>query len=381
MKKAVKTISLIILIAFALSSCKFIRPLYYNLPDQKDVYRFPYRIINSSDSSSEFNFKTTAHTLPEIKNLKVENRTFNSSGVTLNEFVKLHRTLSFIIIRNDSILYKYYAKKIGEETRVASFSISKAYVAMLVGIAINDGLIKSINQPVTDFIPEWNGKNGYQLITIKSLLKHTSGLLFTTSMINPLSDQSQFYYNAGLRKRILNTQIEQLPGLNFNYQSENTSLLGLILERATGKTLSAYMEEKIWKRIGTGAPAYWNTDSDDSTAIEKSFCCLNARTIDFAKFARLLLKNGNWEGNQIVPANWIKDATAKTTDNGSKITYGYGMGLGPEKYGSFYPIGLYGQLLYVYPKKNLIIVRFGNSTVPYVPDYWKEVMLQIIDQL
>lgn len=371
----------LLVMSLLISSCTLFRPVFYNLPGNKDIQRFPHRVIRSSETADIFNFKTATDTLAKIKNLKVENKTFNSSGVSLNEFVKLHRTLSFVIIRNDSILYKYYAKTLGEETRVASFSISKAYVAMLIGIAINDRLIKSPDQSITDFIPEWKNKSGYQLITIKNLLKHTSGLKFTTNPINPLSDQSQFYYTEGLRKLILNAQIEESPGLHFNYQSENTSLLGLILERVSGKTLSVYLEEKLWKRIGTEAPAYWSTDSDASTAIEKSFCCLNARTLDFAKFARLLLNNGNWEGNQIVPANWIKDATHRTTEDGSKITYGYGMGLGPKEYGSFYPIGLYGQFLYIYPKKNLIIVRFGNTAVPYVSDYWKEVMLQIVDQL
>lgn len=371
----------LILLVSILSSCKLLRPVFYNLPDEKDLKRFPHREISPSRPVDIFNLKTALDTLAEIKNLKVENKTFNSSGVSLDEFVKLHRTLSFVIIRNDSILYKYYAKELGEETRVTSFSISKAYVAMLIGIAINDGLIKSPNQSITDFIPEWKDKSGYQLITIKNLLKHTSGLKFTTNSINPLSDQSQFYYTEGLRKLILKAQIEEAPGLHFNYQSENTSLLGLILERVSGKTLSEYLEEKLWKKIGTEASAYWSTDSEDSTAIEKSFCCLNARTLDFAKFARLLLNNGNWEGNQIVPSDWINAATDRTTEDGSKITYGYGMGLGPKEYGSFYPIGLYGQLLYIYPKNNLIIVRFGNTVVPYVSDYWKEVMLQIIDQL
>ncbi|MDB5119625.1 MAG: CubicO group peptidase beta-lactamase class family [Sphingobacteriales bacterium] len=371
-----------ILLSFlSLASCKVFRPLVYNVPDQKDGKRFPYRVVHSSDSDAVFHFKTTTDTLPEIRNLKIDNRSVNSTGVNLDEFVKLHRTLSFLIIRNDSILYQYYAKDLSPETRVSSFSISKAYVAMLIGIAIHDGLIKGIDQPIIDFIPEWKDRKGYQLITIKNLLRHTSGLKFTTSMVNLLSDQSQFYYMDGLRKRILNAQIAESPGLHFNYQSENTSLLGLILERVTGKSLSACLEEKIWKPIGTEAPAYWSTDSDDSTAIEKSFCCLNARTVDFAKFARLLLKSGNWQGEQIVPAHWIKEATTGTSEDGGKTTYGYGMGLGPKAYGSFFPVGLYGQFLYVYPKQNIILVRFGNSTVPYIPDYWKEVMLQIIDQL
>ncbi|MDB5014164.1 MAG: Serine hydrolase [Daejeonella sp.] len=372
---------IVLLISLTASSCKVFKPLLYNVPDEKDGKRFPYRVVHSSDSDAVFHFKTTTDTLPEFRNLKIDNRSINSTGVTLGEFVKLHRTLSFLIIRNDSILYQYYAKDLSPETRVSSFSISKAYVAMLIGIAIQEKLIKGVDQPITDFITEWKDKKGYQFITVKNLLKHTSGLKFTTSMVNVLSDQSQFYYMNGLRQRVLNAQIAQQPGLHFEYQSENTCLLGLILERVTGKSLSAYLEEKIWKPIGTEAPAYWSTDSDDSTAIEKSFCCLNARTVDYAKFARLLLRSGNWEGKQLVTQHWIKEATTGTSENGGKITYGYGMGLGPKAYGSFFPAGLYGQFLYVYPKKNIIIVRFGNSTVPYVPDYWKEVMLQIIDQL
>ncbi|MDB5014088.1 MAG: CubicO group peptidase beta-lactamase class family [Daejeonella sp.] len=364
-----------------LPSCQVVRPFYYNIPDEKDGKRFPFRVIGASALSEVFRFKIGSDTLDEIKNLKVESKTFNSSAVTLDEFVKLHKTLSFLIIRNDSILYQHYAKDLDETTKVASFSIAKAYVAMLIGIAINDKLIKGVDQPITDFLPEWKMKTGYSNITIKNLLKHTSGLKFTTSTMNPMSDQAQFYYTESLRKRILNAQIEEPPGLDFNYQSENTALLGLILERVTGKTVSAYLEQKIWTQIGTEAPANWSTDSDDSLAIEKSFCCLNARTVDFAKFARLLLNHGDWEGKQIVPASWIANATARTTRDGEKSTYGYGMGLGPKEYGSFYPIGLYGQLLYIYPKKNILIIRFGNSTVPYVPDYWKQVMLQIVDQL
>jgi CubicO group peptidase (beta-lactamase class C family) len=175
--------------------------------------------------------------------------------------------------------------------------------------------------------------------------------------------------------------VKEKPGLHFEYQSENSSLLGLILERVTGKTLSQYLEEKIWSNIGTEAPALWSTDRDDSLAIEKAFCCLNARTIDFAKFGRLLLNKGNWNGNQIIPSAWIEEATKRTNENAEKLTYGYNMGLGPALYNSFYPIGLYGQWLYVYPKKNILIVRFGSADIGYNPSYWKDIMLQLIDQL
>lgn len=373
--------SLLLLLLFSINSCKFVKPIVYNLPDEKDARRFSSRKVNAADKAALFNFIKTVDTLPEIKTIRVENKSMNSTGVSLHQFVKLHKTISFAIIRNDSILYEYYAKNYGDKKNVSSFSISKAYITMLTGIAINDGLIKNSNQPVTDFIPEWKDKAGYNLITIKDLLRHTSGLRFTENPFNPNSDQLQFYYGTHLRKNILASSIRESPGLHFDYQSENTSLLGLILERVTHKTLSAYLQEKIWSQIGTEAPALWSTDRKDSNAIEKAFCCLNAHTLDFAKFARLLLNKGNWNGKQIIPAKWIEEATKRTTEAGGKLTYGYNIGLGPSEYNSFFPVGLYGQWLYIYPKKNLIIIRFGDADINYNPNYWKEIMLQLVDQL
>lgn len=158
-------------------------------------------------------------------------------------------------------------------------------------------------------------------------------------------------------------------------------LLALVLEKASGMSVSDYLEKKIWSQIDMEADAIWNTDRPDSLAIEKAFCCLNARTLDFAKFGRLLLNQGNWNGKQIIPKSYIIEATTPSTNNGGKETYGYNIGIGPKKYGTFFPIGLYGQLIYIYPAHNIIIVRFGDAALKYNPNYWKEIMLQIIDQL
>lgn len=355
--------------------------MYYNLPDEKDAKRFHYRTVLPAPDSSIFSFTKATDTPDVIKRIRIENKSINATGVTLNQFVKLHKTISFAIIRNDSLLYEYYANNYSATKNVTSFSIAKAYITMLVGIAINEGYIKSGNDPITDYIKEWKDKPGYNLITIKDLLRHTSGLKFTENMFNPESDQLQFYYGTTLRKNILASTIREQPGLHFDYQSENPSLLALIIERTTGTTVSNYLQQKIWGQIGTEAPALWSTDRKDSAAIEKAFCCLNARTLDFAKFARLLLNKGNWNGRQIIPYQWIKESINRTTENGGKISYGYNMGIGPVAYNSFYPIGLYGQLLYIYPAKNIIIVRFGNADINYNPNYWKEMMLQLIDQL
>lgn len=375
------SIALILYVTAISCSCKIITPVYYNLPDEKDAKRFPFRRVMPSPDSSIFIFKKVTDTLEEIKRIRIENKSLNSTGVSLNQFVQLHKTISFAIIRNDSLLYEYYANNYSAATNVSSFSIAKSYITMLIGIAIDEGFIKSVNDPITDYISEWKYKAGYNLITIKDLLRHTSGLNFTENIFNPESDQLQFYYGKTLRKSILGSTIKEPPGQHFDYQSENPSLLALIIERTTGNTVSNYLQKKIWSQIGTEAPALWSTDRKDSAAIEKAFCCLNARTLDFAKFARLLLNNGNWNGKQIIPQRWIEESRISTTEKGGKISYGYNLGLGPAAYNSFYPIGLYGQLLYIYPKKNLIIVRFGNADINYNPNYWKEIMLQLIDQL
>jgi len=375
------SITFIYVAAIMLFSCKLIKPVFYNLPDEKDATRFPYRTIMPAPDSAIFYFKKITEIPDEINRIKVENKSINSTGVSLNQFVKLHKTISFAIIRNDSLLFEYYDNNYSATTNVSSFSIAKSYITMLIGIAIDEGFIKSVNDPITDYISEWKYKAGYNLITIKDLLRHTSGLKFTENIFNPESDQLEFYYGTNLRKSILGSTIKEPPGQHFDYQSENPSLLALIIERATGSKVSNYLQKKIWSQIGTEAPALWSTDRIDSAAIEKAFCCLNARTFDFAKFARLLLNKGNWNGKQIIPRHWIEESITSTTSNGGKISYGYNLGIGPDAYNSFYPIGLYGQLLYIYPKKNLIIVRFGNADLSYNPNYWKEIMIQLIDQL
>lgn len=378
--KSLKCTVIICITITVICSCGVVRPVIYNLPGENDARLFPFRTINPAPVNTTFYFTTCADTPACIKNIKLDNKGINATGVGLNEFVELHNTISLAIIRNDSILYQHYTQNYSAQSYVTSFSIAKSFITMLTGIAIQEGYIKSELDPITNYIEEWKGK-AYDSITIKDLLRHTSGLRFSKSPANPESDQVKFYYGKELRKNILDCPVKETPGLHFDYQSENPSLLALILERATGRTVSEYLQQKIWNEIGTEAPALWNTDRNDSLAIEKAFCCLNAHTLDFAKFARLLLNKGKWNGKQLIPEAWIEKATNRSNELGGKISYGYNLGLGPSAYNSFFAMGLYGQLLYIYPQKNIIIVRFGGTDIHYQSSYWKEIMLQLIDQL
>lgn len=370
------------LIALSCSSVHNItRPFLQGIPDENDATENYFRTVQNNTFHPAFQFLRKIDNAGTISNILIEEKPLDASAVHLNEFVKQHNTLSFAIIRNDTLLYEYYAPNLTPQTNVTSFSIAKSFVAMLIGIAIDDGRINSVNDPIIDYIPELQNEKGFNIITIKNLLQHTSGIKFSKQMLNPWSDQFEFYYTNNLRKHVLDIDIKNLPGQYFDYNSKNTMLLALILERSTGMSVSKYLEKKIWTQIDMEAPATWNTDRNDNLGIEKVFCCLNARTMDFARFGRLLLNNGNWNGKQIIPKAFICDATTPSLKDGGKITYGYNMGIGPKKYGSFFPIGLFGQLIYIYPERNIIIVRFGKGGISYNPNYWKEIMLQIIDQL
>ncbi len=191
----------------------------------------------------------------------------------------------------------------------------------------------------------------------------------------------KFYWSTNLRKIISDLTLEYSKEKRFHYSSANTLLLGLIIEKVRGTTISKYMEEKLWKPLGTEAPVYWSLDKTGNDAMEKAFCCMQGRTLDFAKLARLYLNSGNWNGQQIVSKEWVDYSTHSDPVNGNRHFYNNNWGIGPLNYGSFYAIGLYGQFLHIYPKKNIIIVRFGDADLNYHPNYWLGVFLQIIDQM
>lgn len=363
-----------------LCSCSALRPLKYGgIPTQKSYKHFSSRIIENS--APVFNFIQPSKDYELGKKIGLLTSDFNATNIELDSFAKLHKTVSFLIIRNDTILYENYQRGYNHGSEVSSFSVAKPIVSTLIGIAIDEGKIASIDNPITDYLPEFADKPGFDKITIKDLLHHTSGLRFTEGKLALNSGNTQFYWGNDLRKRMLNPVIEEAPDKVFHYSSENLMLLAFILEKVTGENISSYLEQKIWKPLGMEAPASWSLDRDDDEAIEKAFCCLQARSIDFAKFARLYLKKGNWQGQQIVSKKWVDYSTHPDPEGNNKHFYNNNWGIGPLKYGSFYAIGLYGQYLYVYPEKNIIIVRFGDKTSYLHTAYWNANFIQIIDQL
>lgn len=371
---------IIFLLFISVTSCNVFKSLRYGgLPSQKDYKHFAQRKINNETST--FYFKKSIKDYGLGEKIGLINRDFNSTNISLDSFAKIHKTEALLIIRNDTILYENYKKGLDRTSTFSSFSMVKPIVSTLIGIAIDEGKIKSENDFIVDYLPEFRDKVGWEKITIKNLLQHTSGIRFTDAELNPISDNAEFYWGNDLREKMLNLTLECPPNTKFRYSSENTLLLGYIIEKITGGSISKYLEEKIWKPLGMEAPASWSLDRNDDKAIEKSFCCLQARAIDFAKFGRLYLNDGKWNGNQIISGKWVQNSTHSDPTGNNKHFYNNNWGIGPLKYGSYFAVGLYGQYLYLYPEKNIIIVRFGDTETSNHPSYWQGIFLQIIDQM
>jgi CubicO group peptidase (beta-lactamase class C family) len=371
-----KHITIILAIAAFVSSCAVV----YNIPELSDYKIFPYRVVkNSPESVFYFSRADTIHNLG--KAILINNHRLLPNVITLDDYVEGSKTAAFIIIRNDTIVYEKYSKKYQENSIFNTFSVTKLFITTLVGIAIDEGMIKSVNESITEYIPELLEKEGFSKITIRHLLNHTSGIKFSNTKFNPFSDNARYYYGHNLRKLVLKAKLNKKPGTETNYSSVNYQLLALILERTTGTSVSSYLQHKIWQRIGMQNEARWSLDNKRENSIEKGFACLNCTAIDLAKLGRLYLNNGIWDNQQILSQSFIYEATKRDTTDGSNWYFQYNFRLGPKQYDIFYARGLFGQLIYVCPKKNIIIVRVGEADLKYNPHIINHILLQIIDQI
>ncbi|WP_242916079.1 serine hydrolase domain-containing protein [Pontibacter liquoris] len=297
---------------------------------------------------------------------------------------QLHQDLesvAFLVIHNDSILYEKYWDGYSDNSKSNSFSMAKSIVSMLVGAALQEGKIKSVEQPVSDFLPEF--KEGAKArIKIKDLLRMSSGLNWDESYVNPFSMTTEAYYGDNLKKVIGRLEAVEEPGKKYSYKSGDTQVLAFILKAATGKSLSEYAEEKLWKPLGAAHDAEWSIDH--LGGMEKAYCCFFSNARDFARFGKLYLHNGIWNGDTLVPPAYVK---ASLTPNGlvdaadgKKVDfYGYQWWLLPAYKGQriFYARGILGQYIIVIPEKNLIIVRLGKKRGERIGPHPSEVMAMI----
>jgi CubicO group peptidase (beta-lactamase class C family) len=359
---------LLLLIALTASSCHVARFVIYNKAGMSDYKKFPSMEIKTTKPVFKF-----AELLPP-KNISLPQNITKLEFIDFNDFLLKTKTLSFLVIKNDSIYFERYYSDNTEESIFTSFSASKSFVSALIGIAIAEGYIKDVNEPVTNYLTYFKDSR-FKEITIEHLLNMKSGIDFKEQYLNPFGDVAKYYYGTHLQKYLRQLKIKEKPGVRYEYLSVNSLLLSEILEKATGVKISDYLQEKIWKPIGMEWDASWSIDSKKGQTI-KSFCCINAHTRDYAKFGRLYLNKGKWNNKQIIPEEWIKKSTEFCKDSTSQFYYNYQWRVCNK--GDFFAKGVMGQFIYVYPAKNVIIVRNGSE---YGIENWLDVFRQIADSI
>lgn len=342
---------LAVTLSVILSSCKLTRFVYYNFANITDYKIFPSRPLVSGETKFNFHHTEKGHYPKEL--------TMGKERMPFDKVLEDNETVAFLIIKNDTIQYEKYFNGYNQESIIASFSMAKSVTSILIGCAIDDGLIKSVKEPVTVYLPELE-KNGFGKVTIKHLLQMTSGLDFNESYFNPFGEAASFYYGTNLKNEVSKLKLKAPPGRQFEYVSGNTQLLGQVLESALkGKTITQYFQEKLWTPLQMEYDGSWSLDRKKE-GTEKTFCCINARARDFAKIGRLYLNKGKWNGKQIVSEKWVTESTTIDTTDGGVNYYKYQWWM-PTTSGDFMAEGILGQYVYVNPAKNLVIVRMGKD--------------------
>lgn len=279
------------------------------------------------------------------------------------EELEKFESLAFLVFKKDSILYEEYWNEGAKGSITNSFSMAKTFVSVLVGIAIGEGKIKSVDQSVGDFLPEFkNGEN--TKLKVKHLLTMSSGIDFDEDYISPFAYPAKAYYGSDIRTLTMKYKLTEEPGKVFKYLSGNTELLAFVLEKATGKSISAYASEKLWIPLGASKSAFWSLDHKDG--VEKAYCCFNSNARDFARIGALYMHQGSFNGNQIVPADYVQQSIvpANLVDEENKPNDRYGYSWWMLDYKGmhiYYARGILGQYVVAIPDKNILMVRLGHK--------------------
>ena len=288
-------------------------------------------------------------------------------SIDVDAYMKAQRTAGLVIVQDGKIRLEKYGLDFDGNGKWTSFSVAKSFTSTLVGAAIKDGYIKSLDDKVTVYIPEMKG-SAYDDVTVAQLLTMTSGIKWNEDYEDPKSDVALFNEHKpepGIDTTV--SYMRKLPreapaGSKWVYKTGETNLIGVLVSKATGKTLSAYLTEKVWTAFGMEQDASWLLGS---TGAEISGCCLQASTRDYARFGQFILGGGVAAGKAVLPDGWIARATTKQADIGNPGR-GYGFQWWTYDDGSYAAQGIFGQGIFIDPKRRLVIA--SNSNWPRASD-------------
>jgi CubicO group peptidase (beta-lactamase class C family) len=374
------------------------RDMVWGPSDVWDYQKFPERAVNNAAPAFQFKQSLRPELFQAMTIEYTQDGQVKQAG--FEEFLKASQTTSFIVIKDDAILYEGYFNGYDRDSIVTSFSMAKSVTSALIGIAIDEGRIGSVDDPIISYLPELRGK-GLDEVTIRHLLLMASGIRYVSddeisgpAELWPFSDDGLSYNYPNLRSQALAVAPDgKQPGAEFNYNNYNPTLLGVILERTTHMPVAQYLQEKIWEPLGMEYPASWSLDSK-AAGFEATLCCLNGRAIDFAKFGRLFLHNGNWNGAQVISEQWVKESTSPYPNPNGDIAwrantwfsdwpasngyykYQWWGKIKPDGSYDFIAVGHLGQRIYVSPQHRAVLVRFGISDEGV--DAWEDVLASVI---
>jgi CubicO group peptidase (beta-lactamase class C family) len=274
-------------------------------------------------------------------------------------FLNTTESEAFLVFKNDTLVSEWYGHPGADTTHWNSFSMAKSFISMLIGCAIEEGKISSLNDPVSKYI-SWSGNN----VTLEQLLHMSSGIPFGESYSSPFGYMAKAYYHKDLKAITMPFKVEQTPGSYWSYEGGNTVLLGMVLESATQKKISNYFEEKIWTKIGAASPAYWNLDSENG--FEKPFTGVYATAKDFGMLGQCILHHGKINGASIIDSTYLAESFAPwVIQDGNKTTcdwYGLHWWMGELDGVKFKSArGMRGQYIVIIPEKNMVVVRIGHQ--------------------
>ncbi len=326
-------------------------------PDISDTYLFPFETVAKSDTCWDFPASSRC----------------NGYRLTPEEnaFMEEYGTVSFLVIRNDSVLYEEYRGGWTPATLSNIFSATKSIVGLLVGIALDEGHIASLDDSVGKYLPEFS-EGDKAPITVRHLLTMSSGLDWDEAYTALVSKTTEAYYGNDIRRLVTDIAPVEAPGRRYAYKSGDTQLLSFVLEAAirrhTGDsvTISRYAEEKLWRPIQACNDALWNLDRPGGD--EKTYCCFNTTARDLAHIARLILRNGDWNGTRVISETYLREATTPASrlenefGDGALDYYGFQTWIVHYRGFSFPAFrGLGGQYLFAIPQRDAIVVRLGHK--------------------
>ncbi|MDQ8036930.1 MAG: serine hydrolase [Pedobacter sp.] len=299
---------------------------------------------------------------------------FNGKQLPLEAFMEKTSTTGLMVLHKGAILHEEYRRGASATSTLTSWSVAKSVVATLVGIAHKEGKIASLDDKASKYIPELAGK-AYGEASIKDLLRMASGVKFDENYASLTSDIRRLFYKVFLLGRpideaVMNLPAEDPPGTKFHYKSVDSQVLAWVLRNATGQSVTQYAQEKLWQPLGMQDEGFWNLDHPDGN--ELAYCCLNITLRDYAKLGQLYLQKGEWQGRQLLPADWVQESTKRpepwlTAGHGyPERGYGYHWWVPKDPDQEFFANGIWGQHIFVDEKSGIVIVKTSAD-----PDFQK----------